>query len=95
MKIVIFPLSQKCNGRIECSNGEDERNCPTTTTPAATTTTPLTTTTTTTQPTTTSCTGFKCRVSGVCLSEKYICDGTRDCRMGDDEDCCNKNTNYR
>ena len=87
---------QKCNGRSDCSNGEDEQSCPTTTTKAPTTTTPATTTTTTQRPTTTVCTGFKCKLSNLCLPSSIICDGYVDCKgTGEDEECCNVKTDFR
>jgi len=79
-------LSHICDGDKDCFYGDDELNCTTTTTNPPTTTS----TTVSTTITTTLCTGFKCSSDNQCFSsEKYICDGYKDCKvLGEDESCC-------
>ncbi|XP_018015857.1 carbohydrate-binding domain-containing protein C2E1P3.05c isoform X1 [Hyalella azteca] len=65
-----------CDGWDDCTNGEDEENCGSTTasTPAG------------------SClSGYECQ-DGTCIPNSWVCDGYEDCPNGEDESICSTNT---
>lgn len=75
--------SLRCNNRRDCSDGSDERNCPTEPPPTSTES-PVT------PPSRCPSGYFQCRSGNQCVPFSQVCDGPADCNdMSDETDCGN------
>ena len=77
-----IPIRFVCDGESDCSNGRDEQNCENKSV--------MITATAVIDSTDSGCQfpgAFQCR-SGQCILSMRVCDGTYDCRDGDDERAC-------